>query len=242
ILILGAGKQALWHPRLVVALRCSEIKSLTVINRSAARAQSLVKQVEEENQKYWRSSASFAALDLASSEYDQNLQTLLSVVDTVFCTVVSTASLFSLSAILSGKTRNRLPFVSAVGSWQADMVEMDPEMLQHATRRADSYKPHGDSRGAIIVDDRDECLVKSGEVIQSGLKADQVIEVGEILKRQQGHSGAQLSERQAQLKPWLSEGFIVYKGIGVSLTDLAAGNAILALAKERNVGVPISNL
>ncbi|KAM5346362.1 hypothetical protein ACJ41O_009367 [Fusarium nematophilum] len=238
VVVFGAGKQALWHSRLALALRGDEIKSVTIVNRSAARAHSLVKQVEEENAKHWKSPASLAVLDPSQDDYEQRLEVLLGGADVVFCTVGSTKPLFSLKSILGENTRSRLPFVSGIGSWQADMLELDPEMLRHAAGRADSYSPHGDSTsGSILVDDRDECLVKSGEVIQSGLKAERMIEVGEILTWQRGEPG----ESQERLRTWLGEGFVVYKGIGVSVTDLASGNAILELARARNVGVEVPN-
>ncbi|RMJ09288.1 hypothetical protein CDV36_011112 [Fusarium kuroshium] len=236
VVIFGAGKQGLWHTRLALALRGDEIKNITIVNRSAARAQALVEQVTEENQKYWKSSATLNVLDPSQSDYDQRLETLLSTADTVFCTVGSTTPVFSLRSILGEGSRSRLPFVGGIGSWQADMVEMDPEMLRHAAERSDSYSPHGAAGGSIIVDDLEECLVKAGEVIQSGLKAEQMVPVGEILSWKRG------SKSTGSLESWLGEGFVVYKGIGVSVTDLAAGNAILELAKTRNVGVSIPNL
>ncbi|KAM0421095.1 hypothetical protein ACHAPT_011166 [Fusarium lateritium] len=235
VVVFGAGKQGLWHTRLALALRGDEIKSITVVNRSAARAQSLVEQVTEENQKYWKSSAVLDVLDPSQTDYDQRLESLLSTADTVFCTVGSTKPLFSLDSILGKETRTRLPFVGAIGSWQPDMMELDPEMLRHAAGRDDSYGPHGQG-GSILVDDLEECLVKSGEVIQSGLEADKMMQVGEILNWKRGDKST------GSLESWLGEGFVVYKGIGVSVTDLAAGNTILELAKARNVGVSIPNV
>ncbi|ENH71329.1 hypothetical protein FOC1_g10006186 [Fusarium oxysporum f. sp. cubense race 1] len=233
IVIFGTGKQGLWHTRLALALRGSEIKSVTIINRSVARAQSLVAQVTEENQKYWKSS-----LDPSQPDYSKRLAAVLSTADAVFCTVGSTSPLFSFQEVLRG-TRSRLPFISAIGSWQSDMMELDPELLRYAAGRPDSYSPRGAS-GSIIVDDAQEFLVKSGEVMQSGLKAEQMLQVGEILNWQQEKSGLEGQDRE-RLASWLADGFVVYEGVGVSVTDLAAGNAILEIAKDRNVGVSIAN-
>ncbi|KAL7755883.1 hypothetical protein ACKLNR_014410 [Fusarium oxysporum f. sp. zingiberi] len=238
IVIFGAGKQGLWHTRLALALRGSEIKSVTIINRSVARAQSLVAQVTEENQKYWKSSATLFSLDSSQPDYSKRLATVLSTADAVFCTVGSTSPLFSFQEVLRGTT-SRLPFISAIGSWQSDMMELDPELLRYAAGRPNSYSPRGAS-GSIIVDDAQECLVKSGEVMQSGLKAEQMLQVGEILNWQQEKSGLEGQDRE-RLASWLADGFVVYKGVGVSVTDLAAGNAILEIAKDRNIGVSIAN-
>lgn len=234
VVIFGAGKQGLWHTRLALALRGDEIKNITIVNRSAGRARALVEQVTEENQKFWKSSAALNVLDPSQPDYEKRLEALLSTADTVFCTVGSTAPLFSLKTILGEGARSRLPFVGGIGSWQPDMLEMDPEMLRHAAARSDSYSPHG-AGGSIVVDDKAECLVKSGEVIRSGLEAERMVQVGEILSWRRGGKAAE------SLGSWLAEGFVVYKGIGVSVTDLAAGNAILELAKARNVGVSVPN-
>ncbi|KAF5024194.1 hypothetical protein F66182_3708 [Fusarium sp. NRRL 66182] len=240
VVVFGAGKQGLWHTRLALALRGSEIKKMTIVNRSVDRAKNLVKQVTEENQKYWKSSATLQVLDPAQSDYDQALKSLLSTADAVFCTVGSTSPLFSLQSILGDGTRSRLPFVGAIGSWQSDMIELDPEMLRHAAGRDDSYSPRG-AKGSILVDDLEEALVKSGEVVQSGLKEERLVQVGEILDWFDENSERKPEGGIERLKTWVGEGFIVYKGIGVSVTDLAAGNTILELAEKHNVGTTISN-
>jgi ornithine cyclodeaminase/alanine dehydrogenase-like protein (mu-crystallin family) len=120
------------------------------------------------------------------------------------------------------------------------MIELDPEMLRHAAGRNDSYSPHGES-GSILVDDLEEALVKSGEVIQSGLKAERLIQVGEILDWLDEKSERKPEGGIEKLKTWVSEGFVVFKNIGISVTDLAAGHAILELARKRNVGTTIAD-
>jgi ornithine cyclodeaminase/alanine dehydrogenase-like protein (mu-crystallin family) len=113
-------------------------------------------------------------------------------------------------------------------------------MLRHAASRDDSYNPRG-AKGSILVDDLEEALVKSGEVIQSGLKEERLLQVGEILDWLDDKSERKPEGGVEKLKTWISEGFVVYKGIGVSVTDIAAGNAILKLARKRNVGTIIPN-
>lgn len=59
VVVFGAGKQALWHSRLALALRGAEIASITIVNRSEVRAQELIKTLKEENAIRWRSSCQF---------------------------------------------------------------------------------------------------------------------------------------------------------------------------------------
>ncbi|KAF7555087.1 hypothetical protein G7Z17_g2441 [Cylindrodendrum hubeiense] len=238
IVVFGAGRQALWHIRLALALRGSEIKSITVVNRSEARARSLLSQVEEENRLHWKSSSKLDVLDTSQPGSDRRLELLLSDVDVVFCTVPSTSPIFPSRYIVGGPGRKRYPFISAIGSWQPDMIELDPEIIRHVVNSPEGYNPSGGSGGAIIVDDRKEVLIKAGEVIQSGISASQMVEVGEVLNWRQG-SHMEQAGGQEKLVGWLETGFVVFKVIGVSITDLAAGKAILDLAKERGVGTAI---
>lgn len=239
--IFGAGKQALWCCRLALALRGTEIETLTIINRSLVRAYSLVEQVREENKKYWNSSASLAVLDPSRAHYGQSFDIILAAADAVFCTVASKSPLFRLAKILgSGNTkRRREPFVSAIGSWQADMIELDPELIRYATEHPEAHSERKDGLGNVLVDDRDECLANTGELIQSGLGPNRVTEVGEILSWQRGEQKAQPSADYQARELWLREGFVVYKSIGVGLTDLAIANGVLELAKVRKVGTAI---
>lgn len=239
VVIFGAGKQALWCCRLVLALRGDEIKTITIVNRSMLRASSLVKQVGEENKKYWNSRASLAALDPSRADYDQCFIIILAAANAVFCTVGSRSPMFRLAHVLgSGNTkRKRAPFVAAIGSWQADMIQLDPEMLRYAITH-----PGGGCKGglgSILVDDRDQCLANIGELVQSGLGPEQVVEVGEILSWQRGIQKAQPSADDQARELWLSEGFVVYKSIGVGLTDLAIANSVLSVARASKAGIAI---
>lgn len=239
VVIFGAGKQALWCCRLVLALRGNEIKTITIVNGSMARACSLAKQVGEENKRYWNSRASLAALDPSRADYDQCFNIILAAANAVFCTVGAKSPMFRLAHVLgSGSAkRRRAPFVSAIGSWQADMIELDPEVLRHAITH-----PGGGCKGglgSILVDDRDECLANTWEFIQSGLGLEQVVEVGEILSWQRGKQKAQPSADDQARELWLSEGFVIYKSIGVGLTDPAIANSVLSAARASKAGIAI---
>lgn len=64
-----------------------------------------------------------------------------------------------------------------------------------------------------------------------------MVELGEILEMtEKGEDGAEFTR-------WLSEGFLVYKSVGVSLTDFASGEAILDLAKKHDeLGILLTDL
>lgn len=234
IIVFGAGKQALWHSRLALALRGSEIKSITIVNRSEDRAQELIRTVKVDNQLRWRSSCQFNFLNSSQPGAQEQLQSLLAEADVIFCTVPSQRPLFSLQSLALEQRQARYPFISAVGSWQSDMIEVDPEIIQHVTSMTRFHAADGPT-GAVLVDDAESALIHSGEIVQSGLTKMQMLEIGQILSWKRDPDFAK------DMATWLAEGLIVYKSIGVSVTDLAAGNAILALARKKKLGTTISD-
>ncbi|EHY54803.1 hypothetical protein HRR83_004022 [Exophiala dermatitidis] len=235
LVVFGAGKQALWHVRLALVLRGEEIKGITIVNRSPERSRLLLSQLHDEGNSKWPSAVEFRTLDHGQSNYDNALRTALVEADAIFCTTPSRNPLFPASYV----TTNRPPkkkgcYISGVGSWQADMAELDPELLVEAASRG--LEP-GSTGGAVIVDDREGASTASGEVIRSKLKAEQLEELGELLNL----SSTNRDMFSEKVKRHLAEGLVVYKSIGVSLTDLAAGNALLASAKNRGLGVSLSD-
>lgn len=238
IVIFGAGKQALWHSRLALALRGEDIKSITIINRSLERAEELIKTVNANNSSYWKSSCQLKCLSSTQDGFQSQLQTLLAEADVIFCTVPSKEPLFSLEPLNLDKRKGRYPFISAVGSWQPDMIEVDPAILHHITK-SKGFNKTGDSTGTVIVDDDEHAMIHAGEIVQGGLNKDQILSIGQVLSWKRELSLG--PESTKGLHAWLAEGLIVYKSIGVSVTDLVAGNAILALAAKKNLGTPISD-
>lgn len=236
ILIYGAGKQALWHARLALALRGDEIKTLSIVNRNFSRADALVKQLQEENARRWKSSAKLESLDPSNNKV---LQIKLSEVDAIFCTVPSEEILFPTSH-LNLDSRARAPYISAIGSWQPQMIELDPNLLKRVANDETGFNPKGGRGGLVVVDDRDAALHHTGEVVRSGLEAEQLIELGEIVDLTREDSG-RTSQDQERLLSWLSDGLLVFKSVGVSLTDLATGEAILEMAEHRDMGTVIAD-
>ncbi|ETS74718.1 hypothetical protein PFICI_13202 [Pestalotiopsis fici W106-1] len=233
IVVFGAGRQALWHLRLALALRGDEIKSITILNRSAQRAQGLLAEILQENEKHWGSPARMKYLDPSYVGYKSEMSTHLGTADAIFCTVGTTAPVFSAESVLDAK-RRRLPYISAVGSWQQNMLELDPNLLRRVRKPENGYRLDEQVGGSVLVDDRIGALEHSGEIVQSELDASDIIEIGQIEQLRS-------SENSKQLHEWLEDGLLVYKSIGVSTTDLAAGRAVLALATAKGVGVQLDN-
>lgn len=235
IVIFGSGVQALWHTRLILILRGSEMKSITYVSSSRHRVQQLIATVSAENNARWKANCSFGFIENTTSDFKQKLEARLRNVDCIFCTTPSKTPLFPASYIEHRGSRR--PFISAIGSWQPDMIELDPSLLSIAVAPDAGYNPiTGKDEGVILVDDRDFALKNSGELVKSNTDAKNVIELGEVIALRNGKIASEHMEKKAAQKTdcFLSEGFVIYKSVGVSLTDLTVSDAILKLARDRH--------
>ena len=116
------------------------------------------------------------------------------------------------------------------------MIEVDPAVLHLAVASDTGYNPMtGKDEGVILADDRDFALTNSGELVQSKIAAKDIVELGEIigLKNGKGTPEALANTSAQKTDRFLSEGFVVYKSVGVSLTDLTVSNAIIEQIRRR---------
>jgi ornithine cyclodeaminase/alanine dehydrogenase-like protein (mu-crystallin family) len=174
----------------------------------------------------------FDCLSPSSDAYEERLERLLGAADAVLCMVPSQEPLFPARYLIGdAKDKKRSVYVSAIGSWQPEMIELDPALLRYAV----------DGGGLIIVDDCEHVL-EVGEIIQSGVGRNQMVELGELFDvRQLRRDAERLHRPESDVNAWLEDGMVIYKSAGVGLMDLAAGTAILALASERGLGVVVSD-
>lgn len=86
------------------------------------------------------------------------------------------------------------------------MKEIDPSYLKRENVK-------------VVVDSRVACLAEAGEIIQAGLQAQDLIEIGEIL----GVGKSILGEEY--------RGNLVFKCVGLAIMDLVVGAEILRLAR-----------
>lgn len=114
------------------------------------------------------------------------------------------------------------------------MIEVPHQLVQHVVE--DSA-----CQGVLLVDDRDGCSAHAGEVVQCGLKAEQLVEIGAVLNKPEGGGPDDARFSAQAFQDWLKNGLVVYKSVGVSVTDLIAGQRLLQLAKEKQLGVNIAD-
>ncbi|OJJ82912.1 uncharacterized protein ASPGLDRAFT_37021 [Aspergillus glaucus CBS 516.65] len=210
IVIFGAGMQALWHTRLILMLRGEEVRSITYISPSKERVDGLVARVSGENRGRWRSGCSFHYVNSAALDAQREIESCLSNADCVFCTTPSKKPLFAASYLTKMEEGERRPLISAIGSWQPDMIELDPSLLHDTIAANDGYNPATgeEGRGVILIDDRDFGLESCGELVQSEIAAGGVVEIGEIIALRRGVDLTKVKEGHIEnVNQFVSEGF-----------------------------------
>ena len=119
------------------------------------------------------------------------------------------------------------------------MCEVGPEVLRAAVDGMSSKAVR--SGGAVVVDSLEACLQEAGEIIQAGLQAHQLVELGELImiKRAQVKEVEMGGEHDKGLMAWLQSGNVVYKSVGIGIMDVSVGAEVVRLAREKSVGVSI---
>ena len=93
------------------------------------------------------------------------------------------------------------------------------------------------------MDSLESALKEAGEVIQAKLKSEHLVEIGELIMiKKAANKELQLGgPGEAGLLEWLTRGNVIYKSVGMGLMDLVVGADLIALARERDVGVTIED-
>ena len=223
IVVFGAGKQAEWHIRLAVLLKGDDIRKITVVNRSSARAKELLDALAQSKV------GEHVKMEFSDGKEDA-LESLVTEADVMFCTTPSTSPLFPASYLTSDAGLAKSRYIAAIGSYRLDMQEIDPELLKNLSNPSGSFASQV-YQGLITVDSIKGCMDEAGELVAAGLKPEQMLEVGKVdgLRKDEG------------VQEWLEEGFVVYKSVGVGIMDIAIGKALMELAAEKGVGVHLDS-
>lgn len=282
VTVFGAGKQAYWHARLALLLRGSEIHHLNIITRNFETARRCLHRLYDplpDDPEYvnplggkYNSKTKIAILTPAHTEYARLLKETVRASHVLFCTTPSTTPLFPGTFLTNPEGRKRGRYIACIGSYKPHMVELDPAVLRHAVTSPESqphsHRPHLHHRaaregGAVIVDTVSGSLREAGEVIQAGLKPEQVVELGELFmlkrdaerrRKEQEAAKKEVADHEkvasgggchlaaeSGLREWLTKGNVIYKSVGLGLMDVVVGNELVRLANERGVGTRIDD-
>ncbi|KAF8540693.1 hypothetical protein BDD12DRAFT_563153 [Trichophaea hybrida] len=191
--VFGTGKQAVWAAKLF-ELGFEGVKVM-IVGRGTG------KEVRDKmpGELKGRSWYHFGRKDGKEEE----LRDWVENADAVFCCTPAKEPLFPMQWI----TENT--YVSLVGSYTPDMVEVEPGLL----------KKEGVT---MVVDSVEACLKEAGELIQGGLERDDVVELGTVLAKGEAVTG-----------------ICVFKCVGMGLMDLVVGREIVRIAEEAGIGVKV---
>lgn len=247
ICVFGAGLQALWHIRLALLLRGDEIHHVHIINRNFERARTLMEQIY--TSPAWdvlRNSNPKLDFSIVSNEYGEYTRLLKDHVrkaDAIFCCTPSTAPLFPAELLTSTEGRKKGRYVSAIGSYRHNMIELHPDIIRQAVapEHKHHHHKHAEKSGVIVVDSLEACMKEAGEVQQAGLNAEQMVEIGELLmvKKASMLEIEKGGEGEVGLKRWLQAGNVIFKCVGLGLMDICVGEDLVMLARERGFGTTV---
>jgi ornithine cyclodeaminase len=119
------------------------------------------------------------------------------------------------------------------------MQEVDSDLIGRANQ----------SKG-LLVDSREACIKEAGELINAGLRQDDLLEIGRILPMD--HSGElDIQALKARLESGLQDSgpqipdfkgpVTLFKSVGIGLQDVAIGAAVVLKAEELGIGYLIGD-
>ncbi|MCJ1399211.1 hypothetical protein MMC11_002413 [Xylographa trunciseda] len=249
IAVFGAGKQAYWHIRLALILRGAEIHHINIINRSFATTEPLMREIyKSEDWTDLRNANEKLRFSVMSEEYRDYARLLKEHVrsaDVIFMCTPAILPLFPAEHLTSSEGRKKGRYLSLIGSYKPHMIELHPDILRQAVEpdHRHHHHKHADKGGVVVVDSLEACLKEAGEIIQAGIGAAQLVEVGELImvKKAAMKEIEMGGEGEQGLKRWMEGGNVIYKSVGLGLMDLCVGEDLVSLARDRGIGTTIDD-
>ena len=193
--LIGTGGQA--DCQLEAMLAACNLDEVRIVARDFAKTE---KFAEEMSVRFKDSSAKLIAYDDANEAVDG--------ADVIVVVTVSTEPVFDANRVKKGAV------VSGVGSYTAEMNEIDPKLFKLAD------KIYFDSKDACIAESADiQIPLREGLVSLEGLTGD----IGE-------YALGEISGREAD------DDIIIFKNVGLGILDLVITKLIYEKAKNRKIG------
>nr|XP_019048643.1 hypothetical protein I302_02416 [Kwoniella bestiolae CBS 10118]OCF27573.1 hypothetical protein I302_02416 [Kwoniella bestiolae CBS 10118] len=188
LILFGSGAQSHSHAILFLRLYPSLNNITFIIRSSTARSQSVLSDL----------SAQFPDVNITSSIHRTNdsegLDEVVGKGDIIVTATSSTTPLFN-STKTTPKTGAR---VILIGSYKPTMHEIDRELVQGA---------------GVVVDSVEACMREAGELIDSDLGRDDLVELGSCLDEEKGEE----YKRRVEERTERGNGVIVFKSVSLRL-------------------------
>ena len=193
--LIGTGGQA--DCQLEAMLAACDLDEVRIVARDFAKTE---KFTEEMSERFKDSGTKLIAYDDANEAVDG--------ADVIVVVTVSTEPVFDANRVKKGAV------VSGVGSYTAEMNEIDPKLFKLAD------KTYFDSKDACIAESADiQIPLREGLVSLEGLAGD----IGE-------YALGEISGREAD------DEIIIFKNVGLGILDLVIAKLIYEKAKNRKIG------
>ena len=193
--LIGTGGQA--DCQLEAMLAACNLDEVRIVARDSAKTE---KFAEEMSERFKDSGAKLIAYDDANEAVDG--------ADVIVVVTVSTEPVFDANRVKKGAV------VSGVGSYTAEMNEIDPKLFKLAD------KIYFDSKDACIAESADiQIPLREGLVSLEGLTGD----IGE-------YALGEISGRESD------DEIIIFKNVGLGILDLVIAKLIYEKAKNRKIG------
>ena len=193
--LIGTGGQA--DCQLEAMLAACNLDEVRIVARDFAKTE---KFTEEMSERFKDSGAKLIAYDDANEAVDG--------ADVIVVVTVSTEPVFDANRVKKGAV------VSGVGSYTAEMNEIDPKLFKLAD------KIYFDSKDACIAESADiQIPLREGLVSLDGLTGD----IGE-------YALGEISGRESD------DEIIIFKNVGLGILDLVIAKLIYEKAKNRKIG------
>ncbi|KAK4126905.1 NAD(P)-binding protein [Parathielavia appendiculata] len=230
LVAFGCGEQAYWHVRLTLLSRAHEVQRVVFVNRRVSEG---FRKVVERLKSWREEGCEFMPVTRDEEGYEERVAQAVREADVVFCCTPSTEPLFDGRVLLGGaEEKGRL--IVAIGSYTPEMREMPRELIERAVSGEGG---EGDA-GVVVVDTIDGALKEAGELIETSVRPEQLVELGEIVMLKRADNNT-VSTKKGHLAQWLQTGNVIYKSVGVGLMDLSIGMHIIQFAKEKGVGTHV---
>ena len=193
--LIGTGGQA--DCQLEAMLAACDLDEVRIVARDFAKTE---KFTEEMSERFKDSGTKLIAYDDANEAVDG--------ADVIVVVTVSTEPVFDANRVKKGAV------VSGVGSYTAEMNEIDPKLFKLAD------KIYFDSKDACIAESADiQIPIREGLVSLEGLTGD----IGE-------YALGEISGRESD------DEIIIFKNVGLGILDLVIAKLIYEKAKNRKIG------
>ncbi|QPG72728.1 hypothetical protein FOA43_000029 [Brettanomyces nanus] len=214
LICYGVGAQAEWHIRLALLLYGDRFKQVVIVNRTVSKAHKLTGMIHKEFPQIIVTTCALNDTDDLLTFYEDA---------SVIFSCVPTTSPTVLNCEIDANNRDKI-FIGAIGSFKPQMIEIEGELIKQKCLA---------KGGKVIVDSVSDCLAEAGEFIQNDIGEESLIELASLFVEPSSKNAKKQIE-------YLKKGKVVIsKLVGLAIMDVSIGNAILSLAKERNIGTAV---